>query len=145
VRDGAQYVTQLRKTLRRRRKKTHLGLSPEGLHRLACRMLKRSRMSRKTEKVKGIVRRERQRMLDSITRQCKPLIQAEFNRLRRQYPDFRAILFGNGTYFFDFREGSRYERRHLRDETPKAFEDLHDMCAEFEGYMDDITDDAARA
>ncbi len=88
--------------------------------------------------VQDIVEEEESALADRIEKRVRPLIQAEFERVRRRYPALNAILFGNGTHFFDFEKGSRFDDFNAR--LPKAFDTLEDMATAVNQYgPEDIT------
>lgn len=95
-------------------------------------------MNTKAKRVRAIRDGEIGEAWKRVEAACRPLVQAEFDRLRRRYPDLEKILFGNGTHVLVFRKGSRFGGWPMSGTLPKAFDDLEEMCVELRGCMDDV-------
>jgi hypothetical protein len=97
------------------------------------------------KRIERIIERETEAADDRIQRQVTPIIQEAFDRLRRKYPSFERIIFGNGAYLFEFADGSRYDEIVMSyggmDRLPKAFDSLKAMCdsVAYDHPIDDVT------
>jgi len=73
------------------------------------------------------IEREEQLCAERVWKIAQPLLQVEFNRMRKRYPDFERIMFGHGTHYFSFKNGTKYDSRNVQ--LPKSFGKLDEMCA----------------
>ena len=90
----------------------------------------------KIETIQTILEQAETARQERVLERTKPIIQQEFDRLRSRY-GLERILFGNGTFVFRFKEGSRYEDMAV-SRLPKAFDSLYEMCVLVLDDMEDV-------
>jgi len=75
-----------------------------------------------------------------------PILQTEFNRARAKHPDLERVTFGNRSFVFCFREGSRYDGVRNKSFLPKTLHRLYDLCEAAQSEaIDDLISDKKRA
>jgi len=77
---------------------------------------------------------------DKVRVFLQKLIEIEFRKVRRHYPELQKITFGNGAYVLSFAEGSRFSdyRYGYYERLPQKLHHLCNLCELVEGYADDI-------
>jgi hypothetical protein len=97
------------------------------------------------KQIERIIERELEAAEERIQQQVRPIIQQAFDRLHAKYPSFERIIFGNGTYLFEFTQGSRYDDIVMKyggmEDLPKTFDSLKAMCYEvsYDHPIGDVT------
>lgn len=80
------------------------------------------------QQIDDIIARETEAFIERVTKVVRPIVDTEFRKALKRCPKLKRVLFGNGTWVFDFGTARMVDGIRNNERVPRSLQQLTDVC-----------------